>query len=174
MAEKLKTVSTRVSGDYYEMISEDAESMGLSISEWLYNAIDDYLDMENLGCLDLLFKDFYELEELIDQYNLDVDPDDYGVGLGTSRKVRTDDLREAIAQVTETDMSDEAIWESLCEQDRSYLEKTCDFLDVGYESEDSDSYLMVKITEELDIEIPEPGEEEEEIDLDRYFRKRKY
>jgi len=158
MEQKFITVSTRVTDEYYEMIKEDAGLMGMSLSQWFLAAIDEYLDMSNLNCLDLIVKDFEGLEELVEEYDLDVNPDDFSIGLGTTKKGRADDFREAVAQAMDIPISDEDIWYSLCDQDIGELEVTAEFLDIPVDPEDDEDSLREAIADELEIEIP--GEED--------------
>jgi hypothetical protein len=95
---KLKTISTRVDSELYDLIKEDAEIMGVSLSEYFLDALNSYLDYDDLTWNDLLDMDKGELEDLIDEYELDIDS-----GLFTS----ADTLRNEIADQLEIEEEDE-------------------------------------------------------------------
>ena len=94
------TISTQVPPEIKDWIRDESDEMGISLSEWLNQAIQSYIDN---GSNDLTFDDlesmsFDELCELVEEYDLDIDPDDCEDGWkGTAREK----LRNAICDELE-------------------------------------------------------------------------
>ena len=98
------TISTQIDRDLKEFILEDAEDRGISISEWLTEAIHTYIDIITVTWDDLLGMDCDDLVDFVDIQDLKVNPDDCRDFWGT---INEDELREAIADEMDIDIEDE-------------------------------------------------------------------
>jgi len=98
------TISTQVPPELKEWIQEDAEEMKVTLSEWLHEAIMAKISdgSEDLTFEDLDSMDFVELSEIVDEYELDLDPDDFEGGVFMSARSK---LRNAICD--ELDIEEE-------------------------------------------------------------------
>lgn len=76
---KQVTISTQIPPDIKEWIIEDADLNDMSMSEWLNVAIQSLIEerTENLAFEDVDNMSLDELAELIDEYDLDIDPEDH-------------------------------------------------------------------------------------------------
>ena len=96
------TISTQITPEIKEWIIEDCEDMGITQSEWLNQAIHEFIeDGSDDGALtfdDLDEMDFDELVEVVEEQELDIDPDDYSDGLLVSAQEK---LRNAICDELE-------------------------------------------------------------------------
>ena len=90
MIAEFTTLSAKVTRELHDYVQQDAEEMGVSISEWLIDAINAYIeqDSDSLIWNDLCEKDRDDLIMVVEECELDIDPDDYD---------DDDDFREAIA-----------------------------------------------------------------------------
>lgn len=96
-----ETISAQITPELKEWIVEDAEEMDISLSEWLHNAIDAFIDdgsSDDLTFEELDSMTFDELSDFVEEYELDLDPDDYEDGLLVSARVK---LRDAICDELE-------------------------------------------------------------------------
>lgn len=87
------TISVKVEPDIYEAVKNDAEVLDISLSQWMLDAIDDKLSQDDEDWDELLDMSFDELVDYIDEYELDVDPDEFRGLLSND----ADGLRDAIA-----------------------------------------------------------------------------
>jgi len=92
---KYTTISAQVTDDVKEWIREDADDRGITLSEWLNDVILEYIDdgSEDLTFEDLDEMDFDELVAVVEDYELDIDPEDYTGGLLVSAREK---LRDAV------------------------------------------------------------------------------
>lgn len=148
------TLSSRVEPDLYELVSADADSTGISLSQWLIEAVKSYLTYENFSWDDLVDLDWDELVEFVDDQDLDINPADYRNFWSGKDE---DGLREEIADELDIDVEVGLTWDDLSEYDWEQLENCVEFLDIDinpadYENEDD---LRESIAVELEIEMPE-------------------
>jgi len=94
------TISTQIPEEVKEWIRADADEQEITLSEWLNQLIQVYIAD---GFDDLTFEDIDdmsldELAELIDEYDLDVDPEDHTNFFGNTSREK---LRNAICDELE-------------------------------------------------------------------------
>lgn len=92
MIAEFTTLSAKVTRELHDYVQRDAEEMGVSISEWLIDAINAYIEEDSDGLTwdDICRMDWDDLVMVIEECELDVNPDDYDYD-------EHDDLRSAIA-----------------------------------------------------------------------------
>lgn len=101
------TISTQIEPGLKAFIIEDAENRGMSISEWLNEAISEYIDNNTLSWDDLAEMELEELQEVIDDSDLDLEVEDYKKLLGYD----LDELRNDIANELGIESEDEYAYE---------------------------------------------------------------
>jgi hypothetical protein len=90
---KDKVITAKVDQVTYDLVSEDARLNDISMSQWLNDAIDIYLHIDDITWEDLEDMEEDDLLDFINDMDLEIDPDDYKGLLG----YKLDELREAIA-----------------------------------------------------------------------------
>ncbi len=154
---KYMAISTRLDIDTYDWIKEDASADDMTMSQWLMRAIMFWISDESseVSWDDLQDKDWAELVEFGEEYESNVDPEDYKTWFSNN----VDGLRYALAYdlniLTPDDIYDMEVREV------EDLENSLEFDLDPFDYNDDDDYLEYReaVIEELGLVMAEDEEE---------------